>query len=309
MEHLDCEVLVLGGGPGGYSCAARAARLGLDTLLVDAGQPGGTCLHAGCIPSKALIHAAALWHAAAPDGAAAEMGLELRRGHLDWQATQAWKDGVVAGLSAGVEGLLRGAGVRVLTGHGVMQDGKRARITSATGDEWEVRAEQVVLATGSEEILLPALPPGGPILYAEQALALDTIPEQLVVVGGGYIGLELGQAFARLGSAVAVVEQCDRILPQYDADIARVVARALTREGIALHLSSRAEGLTASGELRIETPDGVRELPADRVLVAVGRRARLTGWGLENLPLDAADGSVAVDAPLCHAHGQRLCHR
>lgn len=304
------QVLVIGGGPGGYSCGLRAAELGLDVLLVEEGRPGGTCLHAGCIPSKALIHAAARYSesvASQSKGALAAMGVRCNDVVLDWSATQSWKDSVVNTLAGGVEGLLAKAGVQVVQGSAQMLDGKRASLTIRDADgatkHHEIRAQHVVLALGAREVTLPDLPPGDCVLYAEQALSMNPLPEHLAVVGGGYIGLELGQAFARLGVKVTVVEAEDRLLPAYPKSLVAPLVKALDNDNIKTLTSTRA--LTWSGgflnvsALETTAPGDETEntqVRADKVLVAIGRKANLDGWGRDQLALDLADGFVAVDS-------------
>lgn len=309
-QPLTPKVLVIGGGPGGYVAAIRAGQLGLDTVLVDAGRLGGTCLIRGCIPSKALIHAAGLHaemvEAARPEG---RFGLHAQPPQLRLNETMAWKDGIVDRLSGGVAGLLRKAKVRVITGHAHFTDAKTCHVETGhaetghvetghveTGDEiLTIRPEHVILATGSVPVELPFLPRGNKVIDSTGALALTTLPERLVVVGGGYIGLELGTAFAKLGARVTIVEVAPRILPLYDAKLTEPVRRWLTDHGVTLHLGARALGEEADG-LAIETADGQRIiLPADRILVTVGRQPATQGWGLEAMAL-AMDGRfVRVD--------------
>lgn len=307
-EQRRVQVLVLGGGPGGYSCAIRAAQLGLDVLLVESQRTGGTCLHAGCIPSKALIHAAQRYgesvDSKSPASTLGSMGICAPATELDWSATQRWKDGIVEQLANGVEGLLARAGVQVLNGHGQMLDGKRClvRLDATTNNpsvNIEIVASHVVLAMGAEEVTLPQLPSGDCVLYARQALALEQLPEHLAVVGGGYIGLELGQAFARLGVSVSVVEACDRLLPAYPKALVAPLSKVLRAQGVQI-LCETLAGDWAEGFLTVSSAraDGAHCDPvrADMVLVAVGRKANLEGWGREQLALDLADGFIAVDA-------------
>lgn len=312
-EQQSAQVLVLGGGPGGYSCAIRAAQLGLDVLLVEAERPGGTCLHAGCIPSKALIHAAGRFAetngSKAPGSVLGAMGIVATDTTLDWSATQRWKDGIVEQLAGGVEGLLERAGVRVLIGRARMLDGKRCLIQRNEVDESgvpvEVVAKQVVLALGAREVQLPQLPPGDNVMYARQALELAELPEHLAVVGGGYIGLELGQAYARLGVKVSIVEARERLLPAYPQHLVAPLAKTLAEQGVQVRCSTLA-GEWADGWLSVRknadvpassTAEAVSPEPvrADKVLVAVGRAANLEGWGFAQLALDLADGFIAVD--------------
>ena len=294
MGDLTAKLLVLGGGPGGYTAAVRAGQLGIDTVLVEQGSLGGTCLNIGCIPSKALIHVAAEYAAATKPS---PFGLRLGTPSLDLAETMAWKDGIVGRLCAGVATLLKGAGVRSLQGCGRMLDGKTCRVETDTGPQ-TIRAEHVLLATGSEPVALPALPFGDRVLSSTEALSLAALPERLAVVGAGYIGLELGMAFAQLGVRVTMVEAGERILPGWDAELTRPVQRAMDRLGMTLLTGAEARGLApGDGALRVATGDGGEQaVPADRVLVAVGRRPRTRGFGLEGLDLTMDGAFLRIDA-------------
>jgi dihydrolipoamide dehydrogenase len=296
MESIACTVLVLGGGPGGYVCAMRAGQLGLDTVLVEAGRLGGTCLNVGCIPSKSLIHAADQFHIAKRFAASASLGVRVADPTIDLATTMAWKDGIVSRLGGGVFGLLRRAKVKVVTGVGSLRDGKTCVVESDTGRQ-VITAEHVVIATGSEAVPLPALPFGGPAVSSTEALAFDSVPGHLLVIGGGYIGLELGIAYRKLGAEVTVIEATERLLPQYDAELTRPVMSRMQKLGIKVHLKARALGLDPTGAaLKVELDDGhEHRLPADRFLVTVGRRARLTGFGLEELDLTMNGAAIEID--------------
>ncbi|WP_127088952.1 dihydrolipoyl dehydrogenase [Aquabacter cavernae] len=292
---LKTRLLVVGGGPGGYVAAIRAGQLGIDTILVDEGGLGGTCLQRGCIPSKALIEVATRFaHLRAAAEGTDPAGLRAGTPSMDFAQTRAWKDGIVTRLADGVAGLLRRAKVRHLAGRAVFSDAKTCRVETGEG-AFTIAAEAVILATGSEPVELPALPFGGGVVSSTQALSLSALPECLAVVGAGYIGLELGIAFAKLGVSVSVVERQDRILPLYDRALTEPVRRALERHGISLHLSARALGHT-DGALAVEGADGTPfQVPADLVLSTVGRRPRLEGFGLEAMAVDVKDGRILVD--------------
>jgi dihydrolipoamide dehydrogenase len=294
MADINAKVLVVGGGPGGYVTAIRAGQLGLDTVLVEqngkGGGLGGTCLNVGCIPSKALIHAADAFHHAVEQSRSAPLGIKVERPTIDLLRTVEWKDGVVGRLTSGVGALLKRHRVKILQGRAEMVDGKSCRIETDTGPQ-VVRAEHVVLATGSVPAALPNLPFGGKVISSTEALSLNKVPERLAVVGAGYIGLELGMAYAKLGSKVTVIEALDRILPVYDAELVRPVARRLKALGVDVLVSTRAAGLSDDG-LALE---GGRTIAADKILVATGRRARLEGFGLERLDLTLNGPFVQID--------------
>ncbi|MBU3030029.1 dihydrolipoyl dehydrogenase [Paracoccus marinaquae] len=278
MTDLTCKLLVIGAGPGGYICGIRAGQLGIDTIVVDPQAPGGTCLNVGCIPSKALIHAADEFHkiAHAPAG---PLGISVTAPAIDLARTVAWKDGIVGRLNSGVTGLLKKAGTRLVRGQAEFVDGKTVKVTD--GDETRrIRAEYVVIATGSASVELPFMPFGGPILSSTDALALTQVPARLAVVGGGYIGLEIGTAFAKLGAEVTVIEAEDRILPQYDAALTRPVLARLKALGVEVRTGVKAQGYEG-GALQTD----VGAIPADKVLVTVGRRPRTGGIRIEELSL------------------------
>ena len=296
---IHAKVLVVGGGPGGYVAAIRAGQLGLDTVLVEADRLGGTCLIRGCIPSKAIIHAAARFDEAKRAVGGDALGITLREAPtLDLARTMRWKDQVVDRLNGGVRALLRGAKVRVLEGWATFSDGKTCTVQTREGAE-TVRAEHVILAAGSEPGSLPGLEPGGPVISSTEALSLDRLPARLLVIGAGYIGLELGTAFRKLGSAVTVIEARERILPNWDAALTTPVARWLQRAGVAVHLSARVEGVErgdAEARVTVRTQDGkTLALTADTVLVTVGRKPRTEGWGLEAMAVDRSGPFIRVD--------------
>ncbi|WP_439409181.1 dihydrolipoyl dehydrogenase [Bradyrhizobium sp. DASA03076] len=297
MTEITCKLLVIGAGPGGYTCAIRAGQLGIDTIVIEAERPGGTCLNVGCIPSKALIHAADQYETIAiAAGGKSALGISTARPSLDFAKTIAWKDGIVRRLNGGVAGLLKKAGVRLIAGHARFRDGKSIEVKTQSGSQM-IHAEAVVIATGSEPIAIPTLPFGGRVISSTEALALTEIPDRLIVVGGGYIGLELGTAFAKMGAAVTVVEAAPRILPQYDAELSAPVGRRLAALGVGVLTGAKAKALVSDGRaLAVETADGQQTtLDADKILVTVGRRPVTSGFGLETLDLDMNGSFIRID--------------
>jgi dihydrolipoamide dehydrogenase len=297
MKEISCKALVIGAGPGGYVCAIRAGQLGIDTIIVEAKKPGGTCLNVGCIPSKALIHAAEEFEKVAQMAAGASpFGISAGKPVLDLSKTVAWKDGIVGRLNGGVSGLLKKAGVKIVEGRARFRDGKTVEVATELGPQ-VIRAEHVVIATGSDAVQLPFLPFGGAVISSTEALDLAEVPKKLVVVGAGYIGLELGTAFAKMGAAVTVVEAESRILPQYDAELTRPVAKRLRELGVDVLTGAKAKGLTSRGDaLAIETADGqAMTLGADTILVAVGRKPVTEGWGRDEIDLDMDGRFLRID--------------
>jgi dihydrolipoamide dehydrogenase len=296
MGEMTARLLVIGCGPGGYTAAARAGQLGCDTVLVEQARPGGTCLNIGCIPSKALIHVSEAFGRASGQAQASPFGLRVGAPSLDFARAMAWKDGIVNRLNAGVAALLKGSGVRTVQGCAELLDGKTCRVATDTGLQ-TIRAEHLLLATSSEAVELPALPFGGRVISSTEALSLPEVPARMAVVGAGYIGLELGMAYAKLGARVTVVEAADRILPSYDMELTRPVLRRMESLGMAVLTGAEARGLSADGEALLATSaDGAEQaIPADAFLVAVGRRPCTQGFGLERLDLAMKGRCIRID--------------
>lgn len=297
MKEITCKLLVIGAGPGGYVCAIRAGQLGVDTVIVEMGKPGGTCLNIGCIPSKALIHAADDFNRTVAMAAGRNaMGIRAESPVIDLDKTMAWKDGITGRLTMGVSSLLKKAGVKIVVGRARFRDGKTVEVETETGQQI-IRAEHIVIATGSAPVELPALPFGGRVMSSTDALSLTNVPPRLAVVGAGYIGLELGIAFAKLGSKVTIIEALDRILPLYDVQLTQPVAKRLSALGVEVLLGTRVKGMSSTGEaLLTETAEGEeRRIAADKVLVTVGRRPVTEGWGREELELDMDGRFLRID--------------
>jgi len=296
---LNTRLLILGAGPGGYVAAIRAGQLGIDTVVVEAEQPGGTCLNIGCIPSKALIHAAGEFAKVAAFAAGdSPLGITLSAPALDLTKTLAWKDGIVQRLTQGVGALLKKHGVRLIRGQANIIDGKTVEVAGAGegGAPLRIQCEHLLLATGSVPVELPMLPFGGKVISSTEALSPSALPQHLAVIGGGYIGLELGTVYRKLGAEVTVIEAQERILPGWDAELTAPVARHLGALGVTVLTRHRVLGLGDNGALRIETPDTQEiALQPDRILVTAGRRPRTDGFNLESLHLDMTGRAVKID--------------
>jgi len=294
-------LLIIGGGPGGYVAAIRAGQLGIPTVLVEGGDVGGTCLNIGCIPSKAFIHAAEQFQAVnSHAGADSPLGIATGgKPTIDIGRTVAWKDGIVKRLTGGVAALLKKNRVQVIKGWARIIDGKTVEIEREHEPDKPLRigCEHLLLATGSVPVELPFLPFGGAVISSAEALSPAALPGSLAVIGAGYIGLELGMAYRKLGVEVSIIEAQDRILPAYDAELAKPVADAAGKLGIKLRLSTSVQGLDAkSGALQLQDAGGKPgKLKADKVLVAIGRRPRTEGFGLESLGLDMDGRAIRVD--------------
>jgi dihydrolipoamide dehydrogenase len=297
------DLLVIGGGPGGYSAALRAAAAGRTVTLVERDHIGGVCLNVGCIPSKALIHVADT--AGLPDEAAA-MGVDLQAS-VDLERAQSWIGDIVGRLTGGVEQLLRDAGVTLATGTARFATARRVAVTLGD-DATFYEFGSVVLSTGSRPVELTGLPfDGHRIIDSTAALALRHVPSRFTVVGGGYIGVELGGAFAKLGAEVTIVELADQLLPGMPLGLARTLERALRARGVTIRLGTKVLGRDGD-DLVVEGPDGEARLPIDRgepgadrdegvVIVAVGRRPNSDALGLSQAGVRVdSDGCVLVAA-------------
>ena len=277
-----CQVVVVGAGPGGYVAAIRLAQLGKDVILVEKNPSlGGVCLNVGCIPSKALIHASDLAHEAQH---AENMGLTVEGLSIDMPKMVAWKDGIVDRLTSGVAFLCEKNGVEVV--HGEAEFISDRKLTVATDDgPLEVEFEQAVIATGSRPMQLEGFPHDGEkVIGSSEALSLQSVPDRLVVIGGGYIGLELGGVYAKLGSKVTVVEFLPAIMPNLDAEVGKTMTRQLKKLKVKLLVSHRAESFEPgdpSTVVVLGPKDEEVRLEADVVMMSVGRVPNSDGLGLE----------------------------
>ncbi len=294
------EVLVLGAGPGGYAAAFRAADLGKHVTLVDPEkEPGGVCLHRGCIPSKAYLHVAQLLTEAA---GADEMGIAFEHPQVDVEKLGAWKNKVVSKMTRGLATLCKARGVDYVKGRGVFVDAHTVDLQTDEADAGRVTFDNAVIATGSRPAIPPALDIDSDlIMNSTKALELDDVPARLLVIGGGYIGLELATVYASLGSRVTVVELLPSLLAGVDSDLVRVLRKRLEPMLEALMLETRVEAIDDAGsKLRVRMHSeggGKTDGEFERVLVAVGRTPNSSGIGLGSLEIGTdADGFIEVDA-------------
>jgi dihydrolipoamide dehydrogenase len=297
MQNLRADAVVIGAGPGGYACAIRLAQLGKKVIVIDAEHIGGVCLNVGCIPSKALIHGADEYRKVRES---ASIGVHASDVRLDWTAMQKWKDGVVSKLTGGVKTLLKGNKVEVLAGRASFTAPGKLLVAAKDG-EVSVEAKDIVIATGSRPVELRGLAfDGRDIVSSTEALSFAEVPKRLVVIGGGYIGLELGIAYRKLGAHVTVIEMMDQLLPGFDTEVVGVLARKCKKLGIEAFLGARAKSVekTKSG-LAILADVGGKEQTfiADKLLVTVGRRPNSEGLGLDKAGVRTdAKGFIPVDA-------------
>ncbi|MGH7389962.1 MAG: dihydrolipoyl dehydrogenase [Candidatus Rokuibacteriota bacterium] len=299
----EVEVAVVGGGPGGYSAAFRCAELGLETVVVDAGgRLGGACLYEGCIPSKALLHVAAVLGEAER---AREIGVDFGEPRISLDPLRKWKsERVVGRLARGLASVARARGVEVVGGRAVFEGSRELRVEGEAPQK--IRFRHAIVATGS----VPAALPGrrlesDRVMDSTAALEVADVPERLLVVGGGYIGLELGQVYAALGSKVSLVEMTDGLLPGVDRDLVQPLARRCERLFAEVHLGTRLESLRETGA-GVEARFGDVTTTFDRVLVAVGRRASTEGLGLETTGARPDDRGVLAVDERCRTADPRL---
>jgi dihydrolipoamide dehydrogenase len=295
VARAEHDVVVIGAGPGGYVAAIRAAQLGMNVACVErAPAPGGTCLRVGCIPSKALLESSALF-AATRDGLAPH-GIAVEGVSLDLAAMLRRKDATVQALTKGVESLFRKHGITRYTGHGRIA-GRGEVVVGHAGTPVSVAARRILIATGSAPAPLPGVPVDGDrVGTSTEALAYPQVPGDLVVIGAGYIGLELGSVWRRLGARVTVLEALDRILPGMDAEIAREARQLLEKQGLAFRLGTRATGVQIEGGACVVECEGAEPVRCDRVLVAVGRRPMTEGLGLDTIGIVPDEGGrIPVD--------------
>lgn len=292
---LEADVLVIGGGPGGYVAAIRAAQLGKSVTLVERDKLGGVCLNVGCIPSKALISAASTYERVKRGS---EMGIVAENVTLDFAKVQAWKQGVVDKLTGGVASLLKGNKVQVVKGEALFVNEREVRVINGY-EANRYRFNHCIIATGSRPVELKTLPFGKRVLSSTEALSLEEVPKRLVVVGGGYIGVELGTAYAKFGSQVTIVEGLDSILSAFDKELVRYVERKLKKLGVKVLTKALAKGVEEKEDgvvVTVEVGGKEQKLEADYVLVTVGRRPNTDELGFEAIGIAVDErGLIPVD--------------
>jgi len=272
------EAAILGSGPGGYVAAIRLGQLGIRTALIEKANLGGVCLNIGCIPSKALMQVARLKRRIE---IAKQMGMEVSELEIDFAKTQTWKQNIVNRLTSGVEFLCKSNNVEIIKGEGEFQSSHEIVVTTTTGTE-TVEAKNTVIATGSRSMQIPGLEfDGTNIISSTEALELQQIPRNFVVVGGGVTGLEIATMYSELGSKVTVIEMLDQLLPGVDIELVKVIERSFRRLGIDYHVKSKAKEYR-EGQVRAILEDGTEAMfPASKVLVSVGRRPNSDKIGLD----------------------------
>src|SRR6266581_3743786 len=297
MQSIQTELVVLGAGPGGYAAAFYAADLGKRVILVERDQRlGGVCLNRGCIPSKALLHAA---HTITAARESEHRGIVFDAPSIDLTKLRTWKDSILTKLSGGVAQLAKMRGVQVLQGRGYFEDSKTLRVETEQGQQF-INYDHAIIAVGSKSAMPKAFDLGNPrIMTSREALEIEDIPENLLVVGGGYIGLELGTVYAALGSKVFVVEAMDSILLGADSDLVRPVMACAQKAFKEVRLKTRVARMETKGKqikVIIEADGQQKEELFDRVLVSVGRVPNCDDLGLESTKVQLDDkGFIKVN--------------
>ncbi|MDX2090931.1 MAG: dihydrolipoyl dehydrogenase [Kofleriaceae bacterium] len=306
MPEQRFDAVVIGAGPGGYPAAIRLGQLKVKTAIIEREYIGGVCLNVGCIPSKSVIHAAKMFEKM---GHAEDLGIGIAsKPTLDMKKLQSWKGGVVNKLTSGVRTLLKGNGVEIIEGNATLgkpgPDGHRITVKAKDGSEQTIIAKNIVLATGSRPIEIPGFKidqrsDSGKVIDSTGALALDTLPQRMVVIGGGYIGLELGMVYAKFGTKVTVVEATPRLLGTMDKDCVAVVERKLKKMGVEVMLDTKAKSWEDKGDravLTVELKDGkTATVDTDKILMSIGRRPNSENLGLEAAGVKTERGFVVVD--------------
>ena len=296
----DYDLIVIGAGPGGYVCAIRAAQLGMKVACVEGrGALGGTCLNVGCIPSKALLHASHLYSEA--DGHFAKMGI-IAEPKIDMGRMQEYRAGQVKELTGGVAFLFKKNKVAWIDGWAKIEGAGKISVAMNSGESKSVTAKNIVIASGSEPASLPGVEVDEKrVVTSTGGLTLDKVPQKLVVIGAGVIGLELGSVWRRLGAEVQVIEYLDHITPGMDSEIAKQFQKILTKQGLEFTMESAVQGVDASGDRLVVTyknrkDDSTATVEADIVLLATGRRAYTDGLGLEEAGIAVSKrGQVETD--------------
>ena len=299
MSAAHYQAIVLGAGPGGYPCAIRLGQLGIKTLVIEREYWGGVCLNVGCIPSKALITAGKRMEEIAHADA---MGIEVSGDvRVNMTKLQAWKSNVTGKLSGGVRTLLKGNKVEMMEGAARFVGPKELEVQTKDGPK-RVSADHVVIATGSRPIEVPGFSfKDARILDSTKALALTEVPKRLAVIGGGYIGLEMGSMYRKLGSEVTVIEMADQVLPGFDPDVVKLIDRKLKKSGVTVQLKSQALGWEegdGGAVLKFKTPEGEKSITVDYILVTVGRRPNTDQVDLEKTGVKMTGRFVETDKQL-----------
>jgi dihydrolipoamide dehydrogenase len=291
---MPYDIAIIGGGPGGYVAAIYAGKKKAKVCLIERDELGGTCLNRGCIPTKALIHSANI---VSEIKQAKRFGIITRDVQIDWNTIQKNKETIVKTLTKGVENLLKANGVKTYKGTAKLLDKNTIEITYQTGQKETITAQKIILATGSSPVIIP-IPgydlPG--VITSDEALSLDALPESMLIIGGGVIGIELGYIYNTMGVDITIVEMLSQILPRQDEEIQKELRKILERQGIKIYTSSKVKAIEKTEDKLIttfETQEGVKQITTDRVLMAAGRKPNTEA--VKDLNLDIQKTGITVD--------------
>lgn len=291
---MPYDIAIIGGGPGGYVAAIYAGKKKAKVCLIERDELGGTCLNRGCIPTKALIHSANI---VSEIKQAKRFGIITRDVQIDWNTIQKNKETIVKTLTKGVENLLKANGVKTYKGTAKLLDKNTIEITYQTGQKETITAQKIILATGSSPVIIP-IPgydlPG--VITSDEALSLEELPESMLIIGGGVIGIELGYIYNTMGVDITIVEMLPQILPRQDEEIQKELRKILERQGIKIYTSSKVKAIEKTEDKLIttfETQEGVKQITTDRILMAAGRKPNTEA--VKDLNLDIQKTGITVD--------------
>jgi len=290
VADVAVDLVVLGGGSGGYSAALRASQLGMSVALVEKDKVGGTCLHVGCIPTKALLHSAEIADSVRD---AARFGVDATLAGIDVAAVSTYRQGIIDSKFKGLQGLLKARGITTYDGHGKLTSPNTVQVGDTT-----ITGTNVVLATGSYSKTLPGLDIGGRFLTSEQAITLDYVPQSAIVLGGGVIGVEFSSVWKSWGTDVTIIEGLPRLVPNEDESVSKQFERAFRKRGIEFKTGVRFESATQDANGVTVTLEGGETLTADVLLVAIGRGAQTANCGFEELGITMDRGYVITNERL-----------
>ncbi|WP_353987913.1 dihydrolipoyl dehydrogenase [Ruicaihuangia caeni] len=290
MSEQNFDLVVLGGGSGGYAAALRASQLGMSVALIEKDKVGGTCLHVGCIPTKALLHAAEVADSARD---AAKIGVNATLEGVDINAVNSYREGIIASKFKGLQGLIKARGITTIDGFGTLT----SPTTVQVGDQ-TITGKNVVLATGSYSRTLPGLEIGGRVITSETALKLDWIPRRAVILGGGVIGVEFASVWRSFGAEVTIVEGLPHLVPNEDESISKQLERQFRKRGIEFSTGVRFQSVTQSDQGVVVTLENGKTFDGDILLVAVGRGPATSGLGFEEVGIEMERAFVKTDARL-----------
>ncbi|HZK83996.1 MAG TPA: dihydrolipoyl dehydrogenase [Desulfosporosinus sp.] len=298
MTYELYDVIVIGGGPGGYTAAAKASALGGKVALVEKGALGGTCLNQGCIPTKTLLKSTEVLETVKKSK---DFGVEASQIEVSIEKILDRKQAIIKRLNTGVEFLMKSNKISVFRGEGKITGTDEVTI-STPNDQIKLRTRNIIIATGSRPAVIPGLEPDGQrIMNSDHALRLSSIPASLLIIGGGAIGVEFASIYQKLGAKVTLVEAMDRILPFADEEVSNALKQLMTREKINVLTATKVGGITKSEEgllVNVDTPKGLQELQVDKVLVAVGRRPNYEDLGLEEIGVQVENGKIKVNSKM-----------